>query len=132
MIATSNSSKASLFYVNSNACQNPQLCGIAQLSYNYTNPRTNKTTSYGAFVQQQGGPVTFFANTTLAIDDGLAMVTAAYSTYECQLVLIPFLDHDVSVIYECDGILNLFGIAESSSGCSEVNITAAVAGNYRR
>lgn len=83
-------------------------------------------------MQQQGGPVTFLANTALAIDDGLAMVTAAYSTYECQLVLIPFLDHDVSVIYECDGILNLFGIAESSSGCSEVNITAAVAGNYRR
>lgn len=130
MIATSNTSQASIFYVNNNACQNPQLCGIAQLSYNYTNPRTNKTTPYGAFVQQQGGPITFYANQTLAVDNGLAMVTAAYSTYECQLVLIPYLDHDVSVIYECDGVLNLFGVGGLSSSCSEVNVTAAVIRKY--
>ncbi|KAF2769695.1 hypothetical protein EJ03DRAFT_86861 [Teratosphaeria nubilosa] len=118
LYAVNTTTEASPLWVNK-TCDG-SICDIKQLSYNVTCPITNTTTRYGAFVPEEGGP-TFFSNKIQG-----AFVTAAWSSFLCELVLIPFLDHDVSNVYLCDGVINLSG-AGSQEVCQATTLTVVPA-----
>ena len=72
-----------------------------------------------------GSPIEFFAvHDPPGQDSGYGMVTASFSRYLCEMVLITWTDHDLSYPLDCQGVLWLGGGSENG-GCRSVNVTVS-------
>lgn len=100
------------------------ICQLDQLTYYHGKPSTGQV-AYGAYVKGPG-KIYFLKDNNAALKAGYTIVTAAYSPSECKIVLIPFLDHDNSNLFDCGGVLSVAG-GKSLKGCRPVSLTPGTA-----
>ena len=118
-------SNATLFHVRTTS--DGSISGISQLAFNHTSSNSTSPIEYGAWIQtagvSYGSPIEFFAvHEPPEQERGYGIVTASFSKYLCEMVLITWMEHDLSYPLDCQGVLWLGGGSENG-GCRSVNVT---------
>jgi hypothetical protein len=120
-------SNATLFHVRTTS--DGSISGITQLAFNRTSPNSTTTVEYGAWIQtsgvSHGSPIEFVdVNEPPGQGSGYGIVTASFSKYFCEMVLITWMDHDLSYPLDCQGKLWLGG-GSIGGGCRSVKLTVS-------
>ena len=123
---------ATAFQVNST--NDGSITGIVQLVADVVTTGHNASNStvhtpYSAWIHNTGGPIRFFNSSSLpGWDSGYQIVTASFSTYLCKLILITWMQHDLSYPETCNnGTLWLDG-GLVDTGCQRVTLDVSVGG----